>query len=75
MSKKEYSNNDFCPICGQLVLADQKHICPEYILQEICKDEERKSREFDDDNLKTIGERLDDADFILNYYDEEDEEV
>ena len=66
-----FSEQAYCPICGQLAVGKEKHICPEHILDEICKEEEAKSEEFDNDDDKSYGERLDDAEFILNYYDDE----
>lgn len=73
--EEQDSEHDYCPICGELVEdTSKRHICPEHILDEICKEEEAKSEEFDDDGTKTYGERLDDAEFILNYYDEEYDE-
>jgi len=66
---------DYCPICGELVSeVNRKHICPEHILDEICREEEARSEKYDDDDDKAYGERLDDAEFMLNYYDEEYED-
>jgi len=64
-----FTENDYCPICGELAVGEKKHICPEHILEEICREEDdERSRVYDDDD-KTYGERLDDAEFMLNYYD------
>jgi hypothetical protein len=71
LEQQEFSENDYCPICGLLVRGVKKHVCPEHVLDEICREEEAKSEEFDDDSEKSYGERLDDAEFILNYYDDE----
>lgn len=73
-----YTENDYCPICGLLAIGKKRHICPEDVLDEICKEEEAKSEEFDDDADKTYGERLDDADFMDRYYEgeyDEDEDI
>jgi len=72
-SQQQFPENDSCPICGQLIKEQTKHICPEHILEEICREEQSKSEEFDNDDEKTYSERLDDADFISNYYDYDDE--
>lgn len=73
-----YSENDFCPICGLLAASEKKHICPEHILNEICQAEVAKSEEINDDGEKSYGEKLDDAEFMLNYYegvyDDDDDE-
>ena len=68
---QQYSEYDYCPICGELAVGEKKHICPEEILEDICKEEIERSEEFDDDEEKSYGEKLDDAEFILNYYDDE----
>lgn len=68
-----YSENDYCPICGELAIGEKKHICPEHILDEICEIEIAKSEEINDDE-KSYGEKLADADFILNYYNEYDDD-
>ena len=65
----QYSDYDYCPICGELASNEEKHICPEEILEEICREEVAKSEEFDDDYEKGYGDRLEDADFMFNYYD------
>jgi len=73
--EEQDSECNYCPICGEKVEdTSKRHICPEHILDKICKEEEAKSDEFDDDDAKTYGERLDDAEFILNYYNEEYDE-
>ncbi len=69
--QQEFTEHDYCPICGQLAVGEKKHICPEHILDEICREEEARSEKFNDDDEKSYGEKLDDAEFILNYYDEE----
>ncbi len=71
LEQQRFSENDYCPICGLLAVGEKKHICPEHILDEICKEEEAKSRDFDDDDEKSYGEKLDDAEFILNYYNDD----
>jgi len=69
--QQDYSEHDYCPICGLLAVGEEKHICPEEVLDEICREEEARSEMYDDDDDKLYGERLDDAEFILNYYDED----
>lgn len=69
-----FEEHDYCPICGELAVGEKKHICPEHILDEICREEEARSESFDNDDDKTFGERLDDAEFMLNYYDEYEED-
>ena len=71
--QQTFSELSYCPICGLLAIGEERHICPEYILDEICKVEEAKSEEFDNDDDKSYGERLDDAEFMFNYYDEDDD--
>jgi len=69
------SEDSFCPICGERILErGKRHICPKHILDEICREEEARSKDFDDDDDKSYGERLDDAEFMLNYYDDEYDE-
>ena len=70
---ENFSEYDYCPICGELIEDyKKKHICPEHILEEICRAEEAKSEEHIDDEEKGYGEKLGDAEFIMNYYDDEE---
>jgi hypothetical protein len=67
------SSQDSCPICGELALDYNEHICLKKILEEIDEEneneilEDEESVEYED---KTYGEKLDDAEFIDNYYEE-----
>ena len=72
--KQIFSEMDYCPICGELALSGNKHKCPQRILDNICKEEEERSSQIDDDDEKDYGERLDDAEFMLNYYDNDFDE-
>lgn len=74
-TQQVFSEQSYCPICGLLAVGEKKHICPEHILDEICKAEEAKSEEFDNDDDKSYGERLDDAEFMFNYYDDDDDDT
>ena len=65
----QLSEYDYCPICGQLATGEKKHQCPKHIIDEICKDEELKSKQFHNDNDKSYSERLDDAEFMMNYFE------
>ena len=68
-----FFEEDYCPICGELVSEpNKKHTCPKHILDEICRTEEARSEEYDNDDDKSYGERLDDADFLMNYYDDDE---
>lgn len=70
---KKFSDCDYCPICGELIIDyKKKHICPEHILEEICRVEEVQNEEYLEEEEKSYGEKLDDAEFIMNYYDDEE---
>ncbi len=73
-TQQTFSEDAYCPICGELAEGAKRHVCPEHILEEICREEEAKSEEFDNDDDKTYGERLDDAEFMFNMNEEDDEE-
>jgi hypothetical protein len=70
-SSYKFSEHDYCPICGELAVGEKKHQCPKHILDEICKEEEARSEEFDNDDDKSYGERLDDAEFMMNYFEDD----
>ena len=70
-SSYKFSEYDYCPICGQLAAGEKKHRCPKHILDEICKEEEARGQEIDNDDDKSYGERLDDAEFMMNYFEDD----